>query len=79
LKHIKAYLEDNHPTGNTETIGRDTEELEKKLPGKDKYHQCNKRHNSSTTYDRLTFFIRHTMSHGKKDRHRSQRVGQREE
>ena len=55
------------------------EELEKKLPGKDKYHQCNKRHNSSTTYDRLTFFIRHTMSHGKKDRHRSQRVGQREE
>ena len=56
-----------------------TEELEKKLPGKDKYHQCNKRHNSSTTYDRLTFFIRHTMSHGKKDRHRSQRVGQREE
>jgi hypothetical protein len=62
-----------------ETICRDTEELEKKLPGKDKYHQCNKRHNSSTTYDRLTFFIRHTMSHGKKDRHRSQRVGQREE
>ena len=27
-------------------------------------------------YDRLTFLIRHTMGHGKEDRHRSQWVGQ---
>ena len=31
LQHIEANLKDNNSTGNTETIGRDTEELEKKF------------------------------------------------
>ena len=76
-RHIEAYLEDNHSPGNTESVGRDTEELKKKLTGKDENHYCDKRHNSGATDDRLTFFFCHPVSHSKEDGHCPQRVGQR--
>ena len=77
LEHIETYLEDNHSSGYTESVGRNTEELKKKLTGKDENHYCDKRHNSGTTNDRLTLFFCHPVSHSKEDRHCSQRIGQR--
>ena len=79
LKHIKTNLKDDYSTGNTETIGRDTEEFEKELPGKDKHHQRYKRHDGGTAHNSLPLLICHSVCHGQKDRHCPQRIGQRKE
>ena len=71
LQHIKAYLKDNNPTGNTEAVGRNAEEL--------KEDNCNKGNQSGARYYRLPLTFRHSMRHGQEHRHSAERVCQREE
>ena len=79
LQHIEANLKDNNSTGNTETIGRDTEELKEELPCKRKDHNCYKGNQSGARYYRLPFTVCHSMRHGQKHRHGAERVCQRKE
>ncbi|EJX08114.1 hypothetical protein EVA_03779 [gut metagenome] len=79
MKHIKTNLENNKATGYTKAVSRNAKKLKKELPGKGKHHNGNKSHPSGASYHRTAFFLRHSLRHGQKHRHGTQRISQSKE